>query len=100
MAVSVTVTITSAVVVLAMIAGAVVLAISGRDAGFIVGLLVPVGAAAGGVIATLGKLVNLERRTEEQTEMLQTIEHQTNGRLSEVVAEEVNKALDARWPRS
>lgn len=100
MAVSVTVAITSAVVVLAMVAGAVVLAVSGRDVGFIVGLLVPVGTAAGAVIATLGKLVSLERKTDEQTETLQTIEHQTNGHLRVVVAEEVSKALDARWPRS
>lgn len=80
-AVQVTVILAAALVVIALVAAAVALSLTGRDVAFIIGLLGPLGVAAGGIVAALGQLASLRRQTNEQTDTLNQVAHQTNGAL-------------------
>lgn len=84
-------------VTIAMIGGGVALALAGRDVGFIIGIVAPIAAAAGTLLAALSKLVSLERKTDEQTETLQQIEHQTNGALRATIEASIDRAFRRRF---
>jgi hypothetical protein len=92
--VAVTVIISSAVVILGVFLGAFALSYAGRDLGAIVGLIAPVGAAAGLLVAALGQLAALGRKQEQQAEKLDEVAHQTNGALREHIDRSIRSALD------
>lgn len=92
-AVTIAVIIASAVVALGVIGAAVALALSGRDATTIIGLVGPSAAAAAVIVAALGRLVSLDRKTDEQTEKIDQVVHQTNGSQRAMVRQEIRAAL-------
>jgi hypothetical protein len=101
-AVQITVIISAVVVIVAVIGGAVALSLAGREPEVIVGLIGPTAAAAGLLIAALGKLVQLDRKQDAQTEKIEQVAHQTNGAMREtmrqVMREELAAQRDAEQP--
>lgn len=93
-AVQVTVLVGAVVIIVATLGGAVALSLAGREVSAIVGLIGPVGAAAALLVATLGKLVQLDRKTDEQTAKIEQVAEQTNGALRQHIDESIRAALD------
>lgn len=94
-AVTIAVIIASTFVTVAVLGGAVALSLAGRELTTIVGLIGPTAAAAAVMIAALGKLVSLDRKTDEQTEKIDQVAHQTNGALKEHIRATIKQELRA-----
>lgn len=87
--------IAGALVLVGLIAAGVTLGLQGWKSEQIVGLLVAVGTAGGGLLQVLNKLSSVQQATADQNAVLATISHNTNG----VLSAKINSAIDAAIPR-
>lgn len=83
-------------VVLGLLGAAVALAYAGWSQESIIGLLLGLGTIAGTTLPLIGKILS---DTHAQTETINEIHDNTNGKLRAAVEAAVTKALDERFPR-
>lgn len=81
------------VVIVAVVGGAVALSLAGREPAVIVGLIGPVAAAAGLLVAALGKLAQVDRKQDEQSAKLDQVAHQTNGALRQQIRDSIREEM-------
>lgn len=80
-------------VLFCLIAAAVALAYAGWDSGAILGLLTGITGVAVPLLAAVKSLTDLKHATEQQTVVLAKIDHQTNGVLTDRIAEGAETAV-------
>jgi hypothetical protein len=82
------------VLLVCLVAAAVALTYSGMDPAAIVGLLAGIAGVGATMVGLLGRLASLHQETAQQTQVIQKIDHQTNGVLEERMRRVVDDALN------
>lgn len=90
--------IAGALVLVCLTGAAIALAYAGWDGNAIMGLLTGITSIAVPLVAAVSRLTDLKRATDQQTQVLAKIDHQTNGVLDKRIESGVRKVMNEPIP--